>query len=166
MSEQEVALTEEEQVTPFTAGQARLEAEDCDYIAKRLELQATAPIIIRAYRRLAATWRLYADMLERQRSGSEWDAAMLDIVAVRIEHEYAHTQLGSGAVGGTFGEILCHELHMGDDPKPAGLHFVALAEKWRVPVTMLGALIALHCERLVERQPFPTVSDEVVEPRE
>jgi len=68
-----------------------------------------------------------------------------------IERRYEHVQLGSGACGGVgaFGEILCHELHMGNDPQPAGLHFAALAEKWGVDLPTLGDLIADHCRRLV-----------------
>lgn len=37
---------------------------------------------------------------------------------------------------------------MGNDPEQAGLHFSALAEKWGIPVTVLGELIADHCKRL------------------
>jgi hypothetical protein len=66
----------------------------------------------------------------------------------RVEEQYAHTELGSGSVGGCFGSILCHELHMGNDPEQAGLHFSALAEKWGIPVTVLGELIWDHCRRL------------------
>lgn len=66
----------------------------------------------------------------------------------RVEEQYANVRLGSGSVGGCFGSILCHELHMGNDPHPAGLHFTALAAKWGIPVTVLGDLIADHCRRL------------------
>ena len=67
-----------------------------------------------------------------------------------IEEQYRHTRLGSGAVGGTFGEILCHELHMGDDPVPAGHHFSSLAHKWSISLPTLGELIWDHCKRLEE----------------
>lgn len=65
-----------------------------------------------------------------------------------IEERYAAIELGSGTIGGTFGEILCHELHQGDDPRPAGLHFGRLASKWNVSLHELGLLIADHCDKL------------------
>ena len=65
----------------------------------------------------------------------------------RVEEQYAHTRLGSGSVGGCFGSILCHELHAGGSAG-SGLHFLALARKWGIPVTVLGELIADHCRRL------------------
>ena len=64
-----------------------------------------------------------------------------------MEEQYAHTRLESGAVGGCFGSILCHELHSGG-PGGGGMHFSALAAKWGIPVTVLGDLIADHCRRL------------------
>jgi hypothetical protein len=64
----------------------------------------------------------------------------------RIEEQYAHTQLSSGAIGGCFGSILCSELHYGKDGN--GLHVTALAAKWGIPVSLLGELIADHCRRL------------------
>jgi hypothetical protein len=67
----------------------------------------------------------------------------------RIEREYANVELASGTVGGTFGEILCHEIHRGGDGH--GLHFVALAEKWRITVSQLGRVIADHCDKLPQR---------------
>jgi hypothetical protein len=72
----------------------------------------------------------------------------LESLRRRVEEQYRHTTLGSGCVGGCFGSILCHELHMGNDPQPAGLHFSALAAKWGIPVSVLGDLIADHCRRL------------------
>lgn len=53
---------------------------------------------------------------------------------------------GIGGTSGDFGEILCHELHSGSDGN--GLHFSALAEKWGIPVSILGELIWDHCRRL------------------
>lgn len=82
----------------------------------------------------------------------------------RVEEQYAHTPLSSGAVGGCFGSILCSELHHGSDGN--GLHFSALAAKWGIPVTVLGELIADHCRRLeplltVRHEPRrPSASDE------
>ena len=46
------------------------------------------------------------------------EVTRLDILAATIEQRYANHPLASGAVGGTFGEILCHELHCDDDPRP------------------------------------------------
>lgn len=74
----------------------------------------------------------------------------LETLRADIEERYAYTQLGSGTVGGTFGEILCHELHTGNDPQPAGLHFGLIAEKWGMDLHTLGRLIADHCDRLPE----------------
>lgn len=64
----------------------------------------------------------------------------------RVEEQYAHTELSSGGVGGCFGSILCSELHNGRGG--IGYHFSALAEKWGIPVSVLGDLIADHCRRL------------------
>lgn len=57
----------------------------------------------------------------------------------RIEEQYADNPTGCG---GSFGELLCYELHTG------GLTFIRLAEKWGVSLPTLGKLIADHCERL------------------
>ena len=61
--------------------------------------------------------------------------------------------------GGSFGEILCYELH--DQPinprmetttisggYDTGLTFKELADKWGIPVRFLGELIADHCDKL------------------
>ena len=64
-----------------------------------------------------------------------------------VEEQYRHIRLGSGAVGGCFGSILCHELHSGGE-HGGGLHFTALAAKWGIPVSILGELISDHCKRL------------------
>jgi len=73
-----------------------------------------------------------------------------------IERIYAHHPTGCG---GSFGEILCYELH--DEPVnprmrdktlsggySTGLTFRELAEKWGVSVSFLGHVIADHCKRL------------------
>lgn len=73
---------------------------------------------------------------------------LIDLLRHRVEKQYANTRLGSGTVGGCFGSILCHELHMGDDLQPAGLHFTAIAKKWGITVSELGDLIADHCRKL------------------
>lgn len=55
--------------------------------------------------------------------------------------------------GGSFGEILCYEMHeqpinprleVGD----RGLTFLELAEKWGISVSFLGEIIADHCNKL------------------
>lgn len=58
-----------------------------------------------------------------------------------IEDQYKRNPTGCG---GSFGELLCYELHTG------GLTFTRLAEKWGVNVTTLGELIFDHCKRLEE----------------
>jgi len=60
--------------------------------------------------------------------------------------------------GGSFGEILCYELHTQPvNPRMmhksfsgycTGLTFKELAEKWGIDVCFLGELIADHCKRL------------------
>jgi len=60
-----------------------------------------------------------------------------------IEEAYQDHHTGCG---GSFGEILCHELHT------KGLSFLHLAEKWGVSLPTLGELIWDHCRQL-ERAP-------------
>lgn len=63
--------------------------------------------------------------------------------------------------GGSFGEIICYELH--SQPVngrmhiktcsggfSTGLTFKELAKKWGISVTFLGKLIADHCRELEE----------------
>lgn len=49
---------------------------------------------------------------------------------------------------GSFGEILCGELHGSGDE--SGLTFKALATKWNISLSTLGELIWDHCKRLEE----------------
>ena len=58
-----------------------------------------------------------------------------------IESQYQHHPTGGG---GSFGEILCWEIHEN------GRTFLWLAEKWGIPVSLLGELIRDHCIRLEE----------------
>ena len=44
--------------------------------------------------------------------------------------------------GGSFGEILCWEIHEN------GMTFIWLAEKWGISLATLGDLIKDHCDRL------------------
>ena len=59
-------------------------------------------------------------------------------------HVEAQYKVNPTGCGGSFGELLCHELHTG------GLTFTRLAEKWGISVTTLGELIFDHCKRLEE----------------
>ena len=75
-----------------------------------------------------------------------------------IEQAYRKCPTGCG---GSFGELLCFELHdqpvnsrMGyktfNDGYSTGLTFKELAAKWGISVSFLGELIADHCRRLEE----------------
>ena len=56
-----------------------------------------------------------------------------------IEKQYAEHPTGTG---GSFGEILCHEIHENR------MTFCWLAEKWGLSLPTLGELIWDHCKRL------------------
>ena len=73
-----------------------------------------------------------------------------------IESRYREYPTGCG---GSFGEILCYELHSQpvnprmkyktfSDGFCTGLTFIDLAQKWGVSVSFLGKLIADHCKKL------------------
>ena len=53
--------------------------------------------------------------------------------------------------GGSFGELLCYEIHQG------GLTFTQLAQKWGLSLSVLGELIWDHCKRLED---VPSVDHE------
>jgi len=57
----------------------------------------------------------------------------------KTERDYQKHPTGCG---GSFGEILCYEIHRN------GLTFLWLAKKWGISVTFLGELIADHCKKL------------------
>lgn len=61
----------------------------------------------------------------------------------RIEKQYQDTPTGCG---GSFGEILCWEIHSNKQT------FLWLAKKWDISVTFLGKVIADHCYRLDPNQ--------------
>ena len=63
----------------------------------------------------------------------------LEILRSEIEQQYAKHPTGCG---GSFGEILCHELHT------RNLTFADLAHKWGVSLHTIGDLVADHCWRL------------------
>lgn len=58
-----------------------------------------------------------------------------------IEEQYATHPTGTG---GSFGEILCHEIHQN------GMTFIWLAQKWGISLPTLGELIWNHCKQLQE----------------
>lgn len=65
--------------------------------------------------------------------------AHLDWLRGLIEDAYAEHPTGTG---GSFGEILCHEIHEN------GMTFSWLAQKWGLSLPTLGELIWDHCKRL------------------
>jgi len=56
-----------------------------------------------------------------------------------IEEQYFPRPTGTG---GSFGEILCHEIHQN------GMTFIWLAQKWGLSLPTLGELIWDHCNRV------------------
>lgn len=75
-----------------------------------------------------------------------------------IERMYDKAPTGCG---GSFGELLCYELHTQPvNPRmryktfsggfDTGLTFKELAEKWGISVSFWGELILDHCKRLEE----------------
>ena len=67
-----------------------------------------------------------------------------------VEDTYA---LQPTNAGGSFGEILCYEIHSQPvNPRMyaarTGLTFKELAIKWGIGLTFLGDLIADHCRKL------------------
>jgi hypothetical protein len=73
------------------------------------------------------------------------EEAQIERLRRSIEEQYLEKPTGCG---GSFGEILCHEIHT------RGLTFAWLAEKWGISLATLGELIADHCRRL---EPLPKV---------
>ena len=65
----------------------------------------------------------------------------IDSARKSIESQYKKHPTGCG---GSFGEILCWEIHEN------GKTFLWLADKWNIPVSLLGELIRDHCVRLEE----------------
>lgn len=73
----------------------------------------------------------------------------LNYLRRRIEEQYESHPTGCG---GSFGELLCYELHtVLDEGAPSGgLTFKQLAAKWGLSLATLGELIWDHCKRLEE----------------
>ena len=76
----------------------------------------------------------------------------------KIESRY---KLHPTGCGGSFGEILCYEIHCGDQREfldyhasiakngvHAGCDFRNLAKKWGISLEFLGKLILDHCKKL------------------
>ncbi len=81
-----------------------------------------------------------------------------DIKEFRTHAEKMYQVCPTGC-GGSFGEILCYEIHSQPvNPRMmrksfnggygTGLTFKELAQKWGITVTFLGELIKDHCEKL------------------
>lgn len=86
-------------------------------------------------------------------------------ISSRIEDYRKHIEKMYGFTptrcGGSFGEILCYEIHTQPvNPRmdgktfsggyDTGLTFKELANKWGISVEFLGELIADHCRKLDE----------------
>ena len=87
--------------------------------------------------------------------------AHLEAFREHIERLYENFPTGCG---GSFGEILCFEIHHGDKREfldcdasvakngiAVGCDFNNLAKKWGIPVAFLGELIFHHCVLLEHR---------------
>lgn len=83
---------------------------------------------------------------------SDYNRSHLTILRDHIEAAYRDHPTGCG---GSFGELLCWEIHTN------GLTFGWLAEKWGVSLPTLGELIWDHCKRL---EPLPVVNYAPPEP--
>jgi hypothetical protein len=69
----------------------------------------------------------------------EMTSGHLDWLREEIEKQYQQHETGCG---GSFGELLCYEIH------ERGLTFAWLADKWGLGLPTLGELIWDHCKRL------------------
>ena len=101
----------------------------------------------------------FANEFRRARKKIELVEPTIEVFRNIIERFYErHHPTGCG---GSFGEILCFEIHHGDQAEfldydesmaKNGIHtgcdFKNLAQKWEIPVSFLGELILDHCWRL------------------
>lgn len=69
----------------------------------------------------------------------EHEESFIENFRRHIETAYEDHPTGCG---GSFGELLCWEIHSNNKT------FLGLAEKWGIPVSILGELIWDHCKRL------------------
>jgi len=80
------------------------------------------------------------------------DFVPLGVGAFRSHIERSYSEEGISTNGGSFGEILCYEIHSqphnGRGCHETGLTFKELAQKWEISVSFLGALIEDHCKKL------------------
>jgi hypothetical protein len=74
-----------------------------------------------------------------KRAMTKFEESHIERLRRLIEEQY---QLVPTGCGGSFGEILCYEIH------ERGLTFDWLAKKWGVNLPTLGELIHDHCKRL------------------
>lgn len=74
------------------------------------------------------------------------EESRIECLRRRVEEAYAGEH--ETGCGGSFGELLCWEIHSN------GLTFARLAEKWGISLPTLGDLIRDHCCRL---EPSPRV---------
>lgn len=86
---------------------------------------------------------------ERKMTGALTVQEQVEIFRENIEKVYLDAPT---SCGGSFGEILCYELHSQPVnprlPGDTGLTFEELAGKWGITLPFLGALIKDHCEKL------------------
>ena len=70
--------------------------------------------------------------------GVDFEEPYIERLRRLIVEQYSEHPTGCG---GSFGEILCFEIHH-------GMTHLWLAQKWGISVTTLGELIYDHCKRL------------------
>lgn len=98
------------------------------------------------------------DALEKQRAKLQIFDECTDL-REHVESLYHHSPYPETSCGGSFGELLCHELHgphadASFNPcnpvnwKRHDLTFKQLAKKWDISLEQLGALIYDHCCKL------------------
>jgi len=100
----------------------------------------------------------FANEFRRGQKTIEPVEPIIEVFRNIIERLYKHHPTGCGD---SFGEILCYEIHSGDQHEfldydevmakngvRTGCDFKHLAKKWEIPVSFLGELILDHCRRL------------------
>jgi hypothetical protein len=105
------------------------------YTGKLLDV----PLVSHARQRSIRQRQAEIPLQLRQGLEMNHEEPFIEMLRREVEQQYANRPTGCG---GSFGEILCYELHT------AGLTFTRLAAKWGIPVTVLGELIWDHCKRL------------------
>lgn len=77
-------------------------------------------------------------------STASHEESFLEILRRQVVQQYRSHPTGCG---GSFGELLCYEIHSGG-PHGTGLTFNGLAAKWGISISLLGELIRDHCQRM------------------